>query len=206
MTGMNRIIRTVPRSLAMLATLAAMTLVVACVTVNIYFPAAQVEQAADRIVDDVYGQQPKPGEEQKPTSALSTGLLALLDVLGPATAHAQDATTVSNAAIRGHKERIAGNHQQLAQYYASGNVGIGGDGDLVLRNTDGLALPQVAGLKRLIAADNAERAALYAQVAAALNLDPGQVGQVRGIFAAKWREKAEPGWWVQADDGSWGQR
>ncbi len=35
--------------------------VAACVTVNIYFPAAQVEKAAENIVDDVYGtdaQQP----------------------------------------------------------------------------------------------------------------------------------------------------
>ena len=200
---MNRIFRAAPRSLALLAFTA---LVAACVTVNIYFPAAQVEQAADRIVDDVYGTQPAPEKEQKPTSALASGLLAVLDALGPAAAHAQDATSVSNAAIRGHKQRIAENHQQLAPFYASGNVGIGNDGDLVVRTTDGLALPQVAGLKRLVAADNAERAALYEQVAAALNLDPGQVGRVRGIFAAKWRDKAEPGWWVQADDGSWNRK
>jgi len=199
---MNRIIRAIPRGLAVLA---ALVLAAACVTVNIYFPAAQVEQAADRIVDDVYGQQPEQ-QGDKPSSALAGTVLVLLDALGPAEAHAQDATTVSNAAIRGHKERIAQNHRQLAPFYATGNVGIGQNGDLVLRNTDGLALPQVAGLKRLVAADNAERAALYQQVAAALNLDPSQADKVRGIFAAKWRGKAEPGWWVQDDNGSWRQK
>ena len=34
----------------------------ACVTINIYFPAAAVEKAADRIIDEVY--QSKTGEAQ----------------------------------------------------------------------------------------------------------------------------------------------
>lgn len=38
----------------------------ACVTINIYFPAAAAERAADRIIDEVW--QLKPGAE-KPQSA-----------------------------------------------------------------------------------------------------------------------------------------
>lgn len=44
-------------------------LIPACVTINIYFPAAAAEKAADKIIDEVW--QLKPGEEPpaKPTQA-----------------------------------------------------------------------------------------------------------------------------------------
>ena len=50
-----------------------MILIPACVTINIYFPAAAAEKAADQIIDEVW--QLKPGEEPpakgstKPTNA-----------------------------------------------------------------------------------------------------------------------------------------
>lgn len=39
----------------------------ACVTINIYFPAAAAEKAADRIIDEVWQlkQQPEQGKEAK---------------------------------------------------------------------------------------------------------------------------------------------
>lgn len=42
-------------------------LIPACVTINIYFPAAAAEKAADKIIDEVW--QLKPGEQSpaKPT-------------------------------------------------------------------------------------------------------------------------------------------
>ncbi len=43
---------TVLRSIAMLGAIVASTS--ACVTINIYFPAAAAEKAADRIIDDVW--------------------------------------------------------------------------------------------------------------------------------------------------------
>ena len=32
----------------------------ACVTINVYFPAAEAEKAADRIIEDVWGKDGKP--------------------------------------------------------------------------------------------------------------------------------------------------
>src|SRR3990172_5247984 len=37
----------------------------ACVTVNVYFPAAALEQAADRIVKEIYGAKLKEMEQQE---------------------------------------------------------------------------------------------------------------------------------------------
>ena len=50
------------RSLALLAPVA----IVSCVTVNIYFPAAAAEKAADQIILDVWHQQ---GDSAKPATA-----------------------------------------------------------------------------------------------------------------------------------------
>mgnify|MGYP006287070959 CR=1 FL=1 len=173
----------------------------ACVTVNIYFPAAKVEKAAERIVDEVYGQE---GEQNGPPEQdEQSALQRFLALVGPQSAWAQDATSVSNAAIRGLKSSIGKHHQQLASFYNQGAVGITRDGYLEVRDTAGLNLGQVAKLRKLVQEDNEARRQLYREVAAALNLDSSQVSRVEEIFAKQWREKAAPGWWIQKDNQSW---
>src|SRR3954471_15778036 len=41
--------------------IAAVCLLSACVTINVYFPAAAAEKAADKIIEDVWGAGGKPG-------------------------------------------------------------------------------------------------------------------------------------------------
>jgi uncharacterized protein YdbL (DUF1318 family) len=189
--------------------LAALAVIAGCITVNIYFPAARVEKTAEKIVDEVYREEKEPPPQEpveKPRSSNERGLfagLARLARFGPVAAHAEEATTVSNAAIRALKDQIAQRHRELLPFYQQGQVGIAKDGNLEVRSTGGLGLPQVAALKRLVDADNADRRRLYEEVAKALNLKPEQVPQVRQIFAKQWRDKAQPGWQVQADDGGW---
>jgi len=175
----------------------------ACVTVNIYFPAAKVEEAAKQIVEEVYQEKgEKPQTRLGPVPSFG-GWAAWL---GPRAAHAEDAATVSNAAIRALKDQITQRHAQLGPFYKQGQVGIDRDGYLEVRDTGGLGLPQVANLKRLVEADNAARRQLYQEVARALNLQPEQVGQIQEIFAREWRDKAQAGWWVQDDAGAWKKR
>ena len=193
-----------------LSVLAVLALVVGCVTVNVYFPAAQVEKTAEKIVDEVYQEKtepPKPEPVEKPRSLNEGDVfrgIARLARFGPAPAFAEEATSVSNAAIRGLKEQIGQRHKELLPFYQQGQVGITRDGFLEVRGTSGLGLPQVAALKRLVDADNAARRQLYDAVANALNLKPEQVPEIRKIFAKQWRDKAQAGWPVQADDGQWG--
>ena len=192
--------------------LAALALIAGCVTVNVYFPAAQVEKTAEKIVDEVYQEKKEPPMQapaEKPRSwndgETIRGIVRLARI-GPAPAFAEEATSVSNAAIRGLKEQIGQRHRELLPYYQQGQAGITRDGVLEVRGTGGLGLPQVAALKRLVEADNAARRQLYEEVAKALNLKPDQVPQVRKVFAKQWREKAQAGWAVQADDGQWGRK
>ena len=192
--------------------LAVLALIAGCVTVNVYFPAAQVEKTAEKIVEEVYQEKkepPMPGPTDKPQSSNERGIfcsIARLARFGPAPAHAEEATTVSNATIRGLKDQIGQRHRELLPFYQQGQVGINKDGFLEVRGTSGLGLQQVASLKRLVDADNAARRQLYEEVAKALTLKPDQVSQVRQIFSKQWRDKAEAGWDVQADNGQWGRK
>ena len=45
-------------AIARLAAIASATTLAACVTINIYFPAAAAERAADRIIDEVWQLKP----------------------------------------------------------------------------------------------------------------------------------------------------
>ena len=89
----------------------------ACVTVNIYFPAAAVERAADQIVKETWG---GPAETEKappaPQSRRSPApTLPRLSFVG--TAHAQEADiNVSNPAIRALKESIKRRSQAIKPY------------------------------------------------------------------------------------------
>ena len=56
--------------LALLAALLPMLLLHACVTINIYFPAAAAEKAADKIIDDVW--QLKQGKDKTPDAPDTT--------------------------------------------------------------------------------------------------------------------------------------
>jgi len=192
--------------------LTVLALLAGCVTVNVYFPAAQVEKTAEKIVDEVYRdtkEPPKNEPTEKPQSWIDGDTIrgiARLARFGPAPAYAEEATSVSNAAIRGLKEQIGQRHRELLPFYQQGQVGITRDGFLEVRGTSGLGLPQVASLKRLVDADNSARRQLYEEVAKALNLRPEQVSQVRTVFAKQWRDKAQAGWAVQSDDSQWGRK
>lgn len=191
-----------PRLQRMTLSMFALLLLGACVTVNIYFPAAEVEKAAEDIVQDVYSNDQQGGADE--SSCLQI-FVALAEQLGPATAHAADAKTVSNAAIRNLKQQIVENYKQMKPFYESGNLGIDSKGLLEIRNTDGLNIQQVAQLKRLVSSDNKARQQLYAEVAKALGVESSQVSKVQDIFAQEWQSKAPAGYWIQ-QSGGWRQK
>jgi hypothetical protein len=55
------------KALVMPNALVAATLVASCVTINIYFPAAAAEKAADKIIDEVW--QLQQGQQNTPKDA-----------------------------------------------------------------------------------------------------------------------------------------
>ncbi len=108
---------------------------------------------------------------------------------------------IDTPAIAALKRTMQQRHAQLAPLYASGAVGLAGDGGVALRDISGVPLPQRAQVNALIAAENADRGALYREIARA-NGHPEWEAEVRSTFAQRWAGRAQAGWWVQ-QGGVW---
>jgi uncharacterized protein YdbL (DUF1318 family) len=188
--------------------------ITSCITINVYFPAAAVEKAADKIVDEVWGEEgtkPEQEEEKKqegdPHSLLHESIRLAISAIGPENAYAQDAdVNVTTPAIRTLKKSIQERAASIKPYMDKGNVGISNQGLLVIRNSNGLNLKKRAKLKRLIDAENRDRNALYMEIAKANKFPPERVSDIKKIFAGSWIKNAQKGWWTQSPDGKWGQK
>jgi uncharacterized protein YdbL (DUF1318 family) len=175
----------------------ALAVVVSCVTVNIYFPAAEVQKAADEIVGGVRGQ---PGEEQ-PAPQKNDGSWLL--PTGPAMAYAQVDVNVTTPAIRALKGSLKNRFPALKPYYDRGALGETNQGLVEQRDTEGLNLKEKAELKRLADDENKDRMELYSEIIKANEYGKEVMPQVQKIFANSWRESAGAGWWIEQDDGKW---
>lgn len=175
----------------------------ACVTVNIYFPAAAVERAADQIVKETWGGPTGPEKTAPAPQSRNRTPEAPKFALGfVGVAQAQEADiNVSNPAIRALKDSIKRRSETIKPYMDKGNIGIGRDGLLVLRNSDGLNLKERAEAQQLIDAENRDREALYTEIAKANNIDKDSIPKIKTIFAKSWIDQARPGWWIQDAQG-----
>ena len=173
---------------------------VSCVTVNIYFPAAAIQKAADEIVDDV--RKTPPQERDKPDK---TGRLDRVRpvAFGPALAAAAVDLNVSTPAIRALRASMASRFPQLKPFYDKGAIGETNDGLVAMRDVAALGLRERADATRLADQENVDRRSLYGEIIRANSIDPGTLGEVQRLFANSWREKSLPGWWIQRDDGQW---
>lgn len=177
-----------------------LTFVLACITVNIYFPEATVKKTAEEIVDEIRQREQKKSGESRTQVPVRPGASSF--TLVPA-AFAQEATNVSTPAIRALKEAMKKRFAELKPYYDGGNIGETNNGLVEIRDEGGLNLQSKAALRKLAKEENGDRTKLYAEVAKALNIEASQIARVQKIFAESWIENAAPGWWVQQDDGKW---
>jgi len=107
---------------------------------------------------------------------------------------------VNTPAISALKSSMQSRHAQLAAHYASGAIGLTADGLIAVRDATALPLKDRQGINALVAAENNDRNALYKEVAAG-NGHPEWQGEVRNIFAGRWIDKAQSGWYFQRDGG-----
>ncbi|MBD8524818.1 YdbL family protein [Pseudoxanthomonas sp. CAU 1598] len=196
------------RKLLVVGVLGLLVVVSACVTINVYFPAAEAEQAAREFVDKVIGENASDTPKQAPAkddkgAAPGLGLLSFFI----ADAHAQQADiSLRTPAIQAIQDRMAERFQsQLSGLFDAGALGFGNDGLIVVRDAAAVPLKQRAGLSQLVAEDNRDRNAVYREIAVA-NGHPEWEGQIRDTFARQWIQSARSGWWYQAADGSWKQK
>lgn len=187
--------------------LATTVLVTACVTINVYFPAAAAEKAADRIIEDVW-QKPaaKPDAATPPQSTLPARIaVALLDlIVAPASAQAQPDIDISSPEVQRLKASLQARFADLKPLLDSGAVGLTGDGLVALRDANAVPLAQRNAGRVLVEDENGDRTALYREIAVA-NGQPQWEGQIRAVFAQRWVAKASAGWWYE-DASGWKQK
>jgi uncharacterized protein YdbL (DUF1318 family) len=203
-----------PRNVSMLAVY---MLLMACVTVNVYFPAAAAEKAADLFIRDIYGEQKaktpssqdeKATPEVKPGAWLDTGkastplYVQLLDLLLPQAQAAAPDIDISSPAINQLQSSMRSRHQQLTPFYNNGAVGMTDNGLLDLRDASAVPLKERNLVKQLLAEENRDRNQLYREVSAG-NGHPEWEAQIRSIFARRWIGNAPGGWWFQNAQGGW---
>jgi uncharacterized protein YdbL (DUF1318 family) len=187
------------------------------VTINVYFPAAAAEKAADKMIDDITGETPAnppprsqlaPAHEESGPNAFTAAIGSILYVLVPA-ANAQasaESLRVKSPAIDSIKASMRERFKQLGKFFDSGAVGLTANGLVELRDLNAVALGDRATVKRLVAEDNADRAQLYAEIARANN-HPEWEADIRKMWASRWVKRAqEKGWYYKSDDGAWKQQ
>jgi uncharacterized protein YdbL (DUF1318 family) len=195
-------------------------LLCACVTINVYFPEAEIEDLSEKIEEEVARQAaqeegketaPEEGRESEsdadgteqggfPSAGLLDGLLGV----SPAYAAEVEDPGISNPAIQKIIDSRAKRVDRLDRFKDMGVIGEGRDGLVATRDLSKLEdLRERAEVQKLVRAENEDRNALYREIAKAKDLDPSQVPQVAETYAATLRERAEKGHWIQLPGGEW---
>ncbi|AHE97943.1 YdbL family protein [Thioalkalivibrio paradoxus] len=201
------------RHLAVLSLMALLTS--ACVTIHIYFPAAAAEEAARVIVrevlqtpDEVPDSEPQGAVE--PTSRWGAPGMALLAMaleraVAPAAAQQAPDLRIETPATDRIRASMRARNADLAPHLRSGAVGFGNDGLVAIRDLSAVPLRDRGQVQRLVNEENADRAALYREIARA-NDRPDWEPKVRETFARVWVEEAPSGYWYQDARGNWQQK
>ena len=199
--------------------LAASLLLTACVTINVYFPAAEAKEAAKEFVDKVIGDS-VPGSVTPPVPPVPGGQggsaslqksqrpFNWLGLVGIGNAYAQESAdiTIKTPAIQAIQGRMASRFSaQLRAGFDAGALGLTRDGMVELRDASKLALKDRVAMTQAVADDNRDRKAVYREVAVA-NGHPEWESQIRGIFSQQWIASARQGWWYQEPGGGWKQK
>ncbi len=186
-------------------------LMTACVTINIYFPAAAAEKVADEIIKDIQKPVSKP-QPQQPDAKFEQWQLTLLHwvddalniIISPAQAGGAN-LSIDTPEIRSIRASMQKRFPTLQAYYSKGYIGIQSDGFLVVRNPGAIPPPERNRVKKLVAAENADRNKLYQAIANA-NGHSDWYDDIKATFAKRWISNAQPGWWYQTANGGWQQK
>lgn len=204
----------------------------ACVTINVYFPAAEAKEAAKVFVEKVLNDADAP----KPEAGANGGGMATatprprfeaarfgiarfeiprLDASGfdplmllgisPAMAQSQPDFHIQTPAIQAIQARMEQRFDsQLRPFFDSGALGFTEDGLVVVRDAAALPLKDRVPVNSAVADENRDRKAVYREIAVA-NGHAEWEGQIRSVFAKQWISSAKSGWWYQ-QGGAWKQK
>lgn len=182
----------------------------ACVTINIYFPAAAVDKVADEIIKEIQ-EDSSDATQQTPASQAQLSMWeirayqlvdrAIATVIS--SAHAEPNLAVDTIEIRRVKASMRTRFADLKGVYNQGLIGITTEG--LLTHKTSIPLKDRNKVNKLIQAENADRKYLYQSIANA-NGHPEWFAQIKAAFAKKWINNAQAGWWYQDSNQQWQQK
>jgi uncharacterized protein YdbL (DUF1318 family) len=201
------------------APLATALLLSACVTINVYFPAAEAREAAKEFVEKVINDSDKVQIKEPPAGGGGgmawNATLQRIEVpgfdpwlvvgIGSARAQAAPDITIKTPVIQAIQSRMQERFERLLRAgFDSGALGFTEDGYITVRDPSKLELKDRVEMNAAVADDNRDRKAVYREVAVA-NGHPEWEDQIRAVFARQWIASARPGWWYQSG-GAWKQK
>jgi uncharacterized protein YdbL (DUF1318 family) len=188
----------------------ALFILAACVTINVYFPAAAAEKAAEQFVGDVLGEPNEEGRLFDPLGLMEETLLlaanGVFDVLIPSAQAQQAEIDINTPQINSIKARMAQRQRSsLNSLFDAGAIGFTSDGMISIRDRSAVELSQRRSLESVVADENRDRKAVYREIAVA-NGHPEWEQDIRKTFAREWVNNARRGWYYQDSGGSWRQK
>ncbi|MBN1419717.1 MAG: YdbL family protein [Planctomycetes bacterium] len=205
---------------------AGLAIAAGCVTVNVYFPAAEVEKVADAIVSEIRPEglappaaapAPPPAPAEGAGAALPrtrgpaiSALIASALWAAPGVAHAAAADgidlEIDTPLLRRIRAALKARYPTLLPYYARGIIGEVPNGEPAIRTLDGLERQEVGKVRSLVADEIRDRKAMYEEIARANAIDPSKIPNIARIFGKTFIEKLRPGYWYRDAKGTWRKR
>ena len=191
----------------------AMVVTCAQITVNIYFPAAEIHDAAANIKREVRHEDATPAEAV-PKASPPAGKPQSQHRWPPAW-HVRFAAGVPTVLAQGIninvttpaiRQLVAARKQRfpsLTPLFDKGALGENNRGLVEVRDIDTLSLQEKGHVKTLVQQENSDRTQLYLALAEANKIAQDRVSDIGTIFAGVNRQEAQTGWWIQQANGTW---
>jgi uncharacterized protein YdbL (DUF1318 family) len=103
------------------------------------------------------------------------------------------------------KHSLAQRTSRLVRFYESGEIGLGHDGFIYLRDASKMTLAKRQIAEKLIDAENPERRALI-QALADSNGRRNDEAEVWELQRARWQQQWKSGWWLRDAEGKWSKK
>ena len=103
------------------------------------------------------------------------------------------------------KHSLAQRTSRLIRFYEPGEIGLGADGLIYLRDGVKLSLAKRQIAEKLIDAENEERKALI-QALADSNGRRDAEAEVWELMRSRWHEQWKSGWWLRDAEGKWSRK
>lgn len=103
------------------------------------------------------------------------------------------------------KHALAQRTSRLVRFYEAGEIGLGQDGFIYLRDSAKMSLAKRQIAEKLIDAENEERKALI-QALADSNGRRNDEAEVWVLMRERWQKQWKSGWWLRDAEGKWSKK